>query len=129
MVNDSKGDALTKQYSNYPSFTLGAVEVSPISLVNAYATIAARGIRCEPTPSSRSRPPTAARSSPRCELPARARRGHSRTLSKIFQGPHRSGTATQSRIPGYTVAGKTGTVPFNKAAWLWASPATLWAAP
>lgn len=39
---DPNGNALTKTYSNYPSFTLGAVEVSPLSLVNAYATVAAR---------------------------------------------------------------------------------------
>ncbi|MCB0893469.1 MAG: penicillin-binding protein, partial [Propionibacteriaceae bacterium] len=119
VANDSKGDALTKQYSNYPSFTLGAVEVSPISLVNAYATIAARGIRCEPIIVKSIKTADGGSIEP---PDANCRRvldeGIADALSKIFQGPYRSGTATQSRIPGYTVAGKTGTVPFNKAAWL-----------
>lgn len=38
-------------------------------------------------------------------------------LSKVFKGPFRSGTATPARVPGYTIAGKTGTVPDNKAIW------------
>ena len=32
----------------YTGFTLGTAEISPISLANAYATIAARGKRCDP---------------------------------------------------------------------------------
>lgn len=31
--------------AQYPAFTLGAAEASPISLANAYATLAARGKR------------------------------------------------------------------------------------
>jgi membrane peptidoglycan carboxypeptidase len=34
---------------NDPSFTLGAVPVSPLSMADAYATVAARGIYCTPT--------------------------------------------------------------------------------
>ncbi|MFT3860281.1 transglycosylase domain-containing protein [Micropruina sp.] len=117
--SDTKGDALTKTYSNYPSFTLGAVEVSPLSLVNAYATIAARGIRCEPVIVESIK--TAEGGS--IEAPsANCRRvldeGIADALSKIFQGPFRSGTAVAGRVPGYTLAGKTGTVPDNRAAWL-----------
>lgn len=33
---------------NYPSFTLGSVYVSPMSMAAAYATLAARGIYCRP---------------------------------------------------------------------------------
>ncbi len=33
---------------NYPSFTLGSVYVSPLSMADAYATVAARGIYCKP---------------------------------------------------------------------------------
>ncbi|MFN8118226.1 MAG: transglycosylase domain-containing protein [Micropruina glycogenica] len=115
---DPKGDALTKTYSNYPSFTLGAVEVSPISLVNAYATVAARGIRCEPVIVKSIK--TAAGGS--IEPPdANCRRvldeGIADALAKVFQGPFRSGTARPAQISGYTIAGKTGTVPDNKAIW------------
>ena len=31
-----------------PSFTLGSVDVSPLSMAAAYATVAARGIYCTP---------------------------------------------------------------------------------
>jgi membrane peptidoglycan carboxypeptidase len=34
---------------NDPSFTLGSVPVSPLSMADAYATVAARGIYCTPT--------------------------------------------------------------------------------
>jgi membrane peptidoglycan carboxypeptidase len=34
---------------NDPSFTLGSVPVSPLSMANAYATVAARGTYCTPT--------------------------------------------------------------------------------
>ncbi|MGO9501814.1 MAG: transglycosylase domain-containing protein [Streptosporangiaceae bacterium] len=33
---------------NYPSFTLGSIYVSPMSMADAYATVAARGIYCKP---------------------------------------------------------------------------------
>jgi membrane peptidoglycan carboxypeptidase len=33
---------------NYPSFTLGSVYVSPMSMAAAYATLAARGVYCRP---------------------------------------------------------------------------------
>ena len=35
-------------YQDKPSFTLGTVEVSPLSMAEAYATFAARGIHCNP---------------------------------------------------------------------------------
>ncbi len=35
----------------------------------------------------------------------------------MFQGPIYRGTLTGAQIPGYRLAGKTGTVPDNKAAW------------
>jgi membrane peptidoglycan carboxypeptidase len=38
---------IVKWYQNKPSFTLGTVEVSPLSMAEAYATFAARGIHCE----------------------------------------------------------------------------------
>ncbi len=38
-------------------------------------------------------------------------------ISKIFQGPYNGGTATTAKVPGVAMAGKTGTVPKNKAVW------------
>ena len=39
---------IVKKYQDKPSFTLGTVEVSPLSMAEAYATFAARGIHCNP---------------------------------------------------------------------------------
>lgn len=109
---------LVKYYSNIASFTLGAVEVAPLTLVNSYATIAARGIHCDPIiiTSIKSRDGTA------LEVPsANCKRvmdeGIADALSLIFQGPFNSGTARPADIPGYQIAGKTGTVSDNRAIW------------
>ena len=85
---DPSGNALTKTYSNYPSFTLGAVEVSPLSLVNAYATIAARGHllrsdRHQVDQVRRRRDPRG----PRRELQAGDGRGHRRRAEQDLPGP------------------------------------------
>nr|MBA3530090.1 hypothetical protein [Propionibacteriaceae bacterium] len=39
---------LVEYYQDKPSFTLGSVEVSPLSMAEAYATFAARGVHCNP---------------------------------------------------------------------------------
>ena len=46
-----------QQYSadNYPSFTLGSVNVSPMNMAAAYATVAASGIYCKPIAIARGR--------------------------------------------------------------------------
>jgi len=115
---DPTGDALTKTYSNYPSFTLGAVEVSPLSLVNAYATIAARGIYCDPIViKSIKSADGATLEAPDANCKRVLDEGIADAISKIFQGPFNGGTATPARVPGYQIAGKTGTVPDNAAIW------------
>ena len=115
---DPKGDVLTRVFSNYPSFTLGAVEVSPLSLVNAYATVAARGVRCDPIMiKSIKAADGSTLEAPSANCQRVLDEGIADALSKVFQGPFRSGTATPARVPGYTIAGKTGTVPKNRAIW------------
>jgi membrane peptidoglycan carboxypeptidase len=112
------GENLVKKYQWIPSFTLGAVQVTPLSLVNAYSTMANRGVRCNPVILKSI---TAADGSPLAVPSANCTRvvaaGIADAINKIFQGPIRSGTLTGARIPGYTLAGKTGTVPDNKSAW------------
>ncbi len=112
------GRDIVKENHAYPSFTLGAVEVTPLSMVEAYGTFAARGIHCEPIilKSIKGKDGTP------YEVPdAGCKRVISEdvadAMNKIFQGPYNGGTATQARVWGVQMAGKTGTVPKNKAVW------------
>ena len=47
-VQSSTADAPVSSYDDKPSFTLGTVEVDPLSMATAYATFAAGGIHCDP---------------------------------------------------------------------------------
>ncbi len=94
---------------NYPSFTLGSVYVSPMSMADAYATVAARGIYCRPI--AISSVVTASGAS----LPVESAGCH-RVLSSavadaanfILQGVLTTGTAAGRGI-GRPAAAKTGT--------------------
>jgi membrane peptidoglycan carboxypeptidase len=44
----NQGDFFAKH--EFPSFTLGVASVTPLDMATAYATVAARGKRCDPTP-------------------------------------------------------------------------------
>ena len=102
---------LVKEYHGIPSFTLGAAEITPLSLANSYATFAARGKRCDPI----------------IIKSAVGKDGHkiavpdgncqqvipesvADTVNDVLQGPFSpGGTAYSANIPGYDLAGKTGT--------------------
>ena len=47
-VESSTDAAPISSYDDKPSFTLGTVEVSPLSMAEAYATFASGGIHCDP---------------------------------------------------------------------------------
>ena len=106
-------------YNDKPAFTLGSVEVSPLSMAEAYATFAARGIHCNPvivseittrTGQSSSRSArTASEWSPRTS-PTASTDCSTRVMT--------SGTGARARIPdGRSQAGKTGTIDSNEAVW------------
>jgi membrane peptidoglycan carboxypeptidase len=104
------------QYSadNYPSFTLGSVNVSPLSMAEAYATVASGGIYCAPTAIGKITDATGQ------SLPAPSAGCH-RVLSSdvanaanyILQGVFTWSGATAAGLgplpSGYPIAGKTGT--------------------
>jgi membrane peptidoglycan carboxypeptidase len=94
-----------------PSFTLGAVNVSPMSMAGAYATVAARGIYCKPVAIDR------IVTSGGKNLPVESAGCHrvfSRAVADaathILEGVITSGTAASpSRAIGRPAAAKTGT--------------------
>ncbi len=94
-----------------PTFTLGNVPATPLSLVTAYATLAARGMRCDPIilksiTDAKSR--TYAVPSANCQqvIP----QGVADRVNDILHGPFSWwGTAEKAMIDGYLISGKTGT--------------------
>jgi len=115
------------------SFTLGTAQVTPLDMANAYATVAARGKYCRPTPirsitdasgKPLPMPPTsckrafspqvadAASDAARCPVGDRSLSGISCT--------HPGGGATATSVGGAIdrpIAGKTGTTDDNNAGW------------
>ena len=92
-----------------PAFTLGAVNVSPMSMAEAYATVAARGMSCTPIAVLRIVSSTGARlpvAKARCHqaIPA----GVADAASYVLQSVLTVGTAAGLGI-GRPAAGKTGT--------------------
>lgn len=103
-----------------PTFVLGQVEVTPLSLTESFATIANRGVHCEP----------------RILVSIKAANGSeiavpdedcervidediADAMTKLLTGPLKSGTARSVALPyTYSQAGKTGTTPGNGAIWL-----------
>jgi len=94
-----------------PTFTLGNTKVTPLSLAAAYATLAARGVRCDPIilkGISDAKGRSYAVPSANCTqaiAPEAADR-----VNDILHGPFSvEGTAEKAIIPGYLLSGKTGT--------------------
>ena len=105
-------------FHDSPAFTLGAVEVSPLSLVSAYATFANRGMRCGPNIIASIETRSGVEiEPPRIKCKRAIPKDVADAINKIFQGPMNSGTARPARVPGVQMAGKTGTVDGNKAIW------------
>jgi penicillin-binding protein 1A len=109
---------IKSQLDPYPSLALGSCAVSPLDITNSYATLARGGvympprlirdiksedgkteIKCEPAPSS--------------NLPAEP----VAQLVDVMQDVVRYGTGTLARLPGISVAGKTGTADSSKDIW------------
>jgi membrane peptidoglycan carboxypeptidase len=110
---------LVEFYQDKPSFTLGSVEVSPLSMAEAYATFAARGIHCDPIIVdkiiTRDGKELAAPSA-NCKrvLDEDVADGVNKLLSTVMT----QGTGTRARTAdGRPQAGKTGTIDSNEAVW------------
>ena len=110
---------LVDYYQDKPSFTLGTVEVSPLSMAEAYATFAARGIHCNPVIISK----ITTRAGKNVDVPdANCRRVVSKDVAdgvnKVLKSVMDRGTGRTVKIyNGHSMAGKTGTTESNKAVW------------
>jgi membrane peptidoglycan carboxypeptidase len=114
VLNGKPGGQWIRSADNTPSFTLGSINVSPMSMAAAYATVASGGTYCRPV-AINSMLNAAGKS-----LPVPSADCH-RVLSSnvanavnyILQGVLTSGTAAPPAGPGglanYQAAGKTGT--------------------
>ena len=109
---------ITNDLKPYPSITLGVDDVSPLQMASAYATLAADGERHKPYFVER----VADRNGN--VLFAAETKGErvissdlARTVNGVLTQVVQRGTARAAGLPGWTVAGKTGTSEENKNAW------------
>lgn len=117
-VTLGNGDPLLR----VPSFTLGTMEIAPLSLANAYATFAAHGRYCEPVPIKEIRDRDGAKlpvPSGNCRqvLEREVADGVTVMLNGVVDGfiPGRTGAAMN--LGDRPVAGKTGTTNESAAVW------------
>lgn len=123
-------DAVQSNPNAWGSFTLGTALVTPLDMATAYATIAARGKRCDPTPlkslADRNERQIAF-GNPTCKqviapdvADAVADAARCPVGDDAASGCSRRNGVTAARVGGAFVrpiAGKTGTTDENKAAW------------
>ncbi len=117
----ASGKDVVDEYNNIASFTLGSAEITPLSMVTAYGTFANRGVKCTPIILKS----IATKDGKSVAIPGADGSNCKRVIdadladavNKVFKTPFSNGTLSGARIPGYTLAGKTGTVPLNKAEW------------
>jgi len=106
-------------YDHTPSFTLGSVEVSPLSMAEAYATFAARGVHCDPIIVSE----VINRAGKSLEVPdANCKKVMEPEVAdgvnKVLKSVMDDGTGKRAKVyNGYDMAGKTGTIDSNEAVW------------
>ncbi len=106
-------------YQDKPSFTLGTVEVSPLSMAEAYATFAARGVHCNPIIVSK----ITTRTGKNLDVPsADCKRVMDAEVadgvSKVLKSVMARGTGQRARVADRRdQAGKTGTIDSNEAVW------------
>lgn len=100
------------------SITLGSVAVNPLEMANAYATIGARGVRHWATPLLQVKSPSG-KADPSVTQKGTAvlATNDADLVTYALQGVVRMGTGTAANVPGYYIAGKTGTANENVDAW------------
>jgi membrane peptidoglycan carboxypeptidase len=117
-VSLGNGDPLLR----VPSFTLGTMEIAPLSLANAYATFAAHGRYCEPVPILEIRDRDGAKlpvpnGDCRQVLDREVADGVTVMLNGVVDGSIPGRTGAAMNLGDRPVAGKTGTTNESAAVW------------
>jgi membrane peptidoglycan carboxypeptidase len=110
---------IVKKYQDKPSFTLGTVEVSPLSMAEAYATFASGGIHCNPIIVSKivDRKGKGLKA-PDGDCKRVMDQDVADGVSKVLKAVIKKGTGTRALVPdGRDQAGKTGTIDSAEAVW------------
>ncbi|MFE6196932.1 transglycosylase domain-containing protein [Streptomyces sp. NPDC057838] len=104
-----------------PSIALGTQEMSPLTMANAYATFASRGMYCTPV-AIESVSQRVGDTSRKLEVPkstcSRAMSENTAdTINELLKGVVEDGTGSKAGLSGRPSAGKTGTTDERYAAW------------
>jgi membrane peptidoglycan carboxypeptidase len=103
-----------------PAFTLGVMETNPLSMAEAFATFAARGVHCASSPVTELRDETGSvvqTYSPRCERVLRKQVADA--VNEVLRGVQEPGGFGHSAgiALNQPSAGKTGTIDQNRTVW------------
>ena len=118
------GDRIVAE--NNGSFTFGPYPTSPLDLANAYATLAANGTRCAPTPvvevldrtgqplkNQDGDPVGRGKGCTEEAIPRGVATTLNQMLRKDVEPGHPGQTGARAYVPGHQIAGKTGTTQSN----------------
>ncbi|MFC7625722.1 transglycosylase domain-containing protein [Microlunatus sp. GCM10028923] len=110
---------LVDYYQYIPAFTLGSVEIAPLSMAEAYATFASRGIHCDPIVVKKiTKPDGKEIQSPSGNCKRVIDKDVADGVNKMLSGVMTKGTGRRALVDdGRPQAGKTGTIDDNEAVW------------
>jgi membrane peptidoglycan carboxypeptidase len=104
-----------------PSIALGTQEMSPLTMANAYATFASRGMYCTPVAigsvTQRIGDEKKSLEVPKSTCSRAMSETTADTINTLLRGVVEDGTGTQAGLGSRPSAGKTGTTDFRYAAW------------
>jgi membrane peptidoglycan carboxypeptidase len=104
-----------------PSIALGTQEMSPLTMANAYATFASRGMYCTPIAiesiKQRVGGKTKSLEVPKSTCHRAMSETTADTINTLLKGVVQDGTGAQAGLRSRPSAGKTGTTDFRYAAW------------
>ncbi|WP_432587616.1 transglycosylase domain-containing protein [Streptomyces sp. HD1123-B1] len=106
------------EHNQVPSLTLGTEGFSPLTMANAYATFANRGIHCSPVfIESITGPGGKELKVPKSTCKRAMSQKTADTINTLLRGVVEDGTGKQAGLQNRASAGKTGTTDERKAAW------------